>query len=102
VSPGAASEASVSRLFERDGELAAVTELLELAEVGSGRVLLVLGPAGIGKTGLLTATSGMARAAGCRVCEAALKSRPHGVCSCGRLFLYPSPKGGAFSTGRGG
>jgi DNA-binding CsgD family transcriptional regulator len=70
VSPGAVSEAPLSRLFERDRELVAVSELLELAEVGSGQVLLVLGPAGIGKTGLLAATSRMGRAAGCRVLEA--------------------------------
>lgn len=61
--------AAVSGLFERDRELAAVGELLEFARAGSGRVLLVLGPAGIGKTGLLAAVSGMARKGGFGLCE---------------------------------
>jgi predicted ATPase len=47
----------MSRLFERERELGVGGELLEVARAGSGRVLLVLGPAGIGKTGLLAATS---------------------------------------------
>lgn len=69
--PGEVSEAAGSRLFERARELGQVGGLLELARVGSGRVLLVLGPAGIGKTELLAATSGLARGAGFCVVEAA-------------------------------
>jgi DNA-binding CsgD family transcriptional regulator len=62
-------EAAVSGLFERDRELAAVGELLEFTRAGSGRVALVLGPAGIGKTGLLAAVSGMAREGGFGLCQ---------------------------------
>lgn len=60
----------MSRLFERERELEAVGELLELAQVGSGQVLLIVGPAGIGKTGLLGAASGMAARAGFYMCKA--------------------------------
>jgi AAA ATPase domain len=61
--------AGVSGLLERDRELAAVGELFGFARAGSGRVVLVLGPAGIGKTGLLAAVSGMARKGGFALCE---------------------------------
>jgi DNA-binding CsgD family transcriptional regulator len=39
--------------LERDAELARVGELLDAARGGDGRLLLILGPAGIGKTRLL-------------------------------------------------
>jgi hypothetical protein len=71
VVPGEVSEAAGSRLLERERELDELGRLLELARVGSGRVLLVSGPAGIGKTRVLAATSGLARGAGFCVCEAA-------------------------------
>ena len=42
-------------LLERDAALASVAEALEDAAAGSGRVVVVTGEAGIGKTALLAA-----------------------------------------------
>lgn len=42
-----------SGLLEREPELARISELLESTSEGSGRLLLVTGPAGIGKTSVL-------------------------------------------------
>lgn len=47
-------------LLERYAELAAVDRLLERASIGDGALLLVEGPAGIGKSSLLTAASRIA------------------------------------------
>src|SRR5215831_1925505 len=54
-------------LCERDGELARVEALLAEARAGRGGVLLVTGPAGIGKTVLLRAARERAGRAGMRV-----------------------------------
>ena len=54
-------------LFEREGELARVDALLAGARAGHGGVLLVTGPAGIGKTVLLGAARERASQAGMRV-----------------------------------
>jgi DNA-binding CsgD family transcriptional regulator len=54
-------------LFERDGELAAISELIGVTREGSGKALLVEGPAGIGKTVLLERGRAMAQSAGIRV-----------------------------------
>jgi DNA-binding CsgD family transcriptional regulator len=54
-------------LFEREGELARVDALLAAARAGGGGVLLVTGPAGIGKTALLGAARERASQAGMRV-----------------------------------
>lgn len=51
-------------LLERDGELAAIGELIRAARAGSGKALLVEGPAGIGKTVLLERGRSMAHSAG--------------------------------------
>jgi DNA-binding CsgD family transcriptional regulator len=60
-------------LLERDRELGAVGELIEAARAGSGRLLLIEGPAGIGKSQLLSATrrqaSGRLRVHAARVGE---------------------------------
>ncbi len=40
-------------LRERDGELAALDELAAAAAEGRGRLVVIEGPAGIGKSGLL-------------------------------------------------
>jgi DNA-binding CsgD family transcriptional regulator len=45
--------------LEREAELAQLQELAEAARAGEGRVVLVEGPAGIGKTRLLDAVRGM-------------------------------------------
>jgi AAA ATPase domain len=44
---------SAGELRERDGELAALDELAAAAADGRGRLVLIEGPAGIGKSGLL-------------------------------------------------
>jgi DNA-binding CsgD family transcriptional regulator len=54
-------------LLERDRELELIGVLLEGCVAGEGGVLLVEGPAGIGKTALLESASGRARDAGVRV-----------------------------------
>jgi DNA-binding CsgD family transcriptional regulator len=57
-------------LLEREVELGCVDALVDAVAGGAGRVLVVEGPAGIGKTRLLDATSRRARAAGLRVLAA--------------------------------
>ncbi|MDQ3722459.1 MAG: AAA family ATPase, partial [Actinomycetota bacterium] len=54
-------------LMERDTELAVIDELLACARAGTGGVLLIDGPAGIGKTSLLAAARERAAAGGMRV-----------------------------------
>src|SRR5262245_16723427 len=53
-------------LLERDAELARLSALLEQARAGSGSVVAVSGPAGIGKTELLTAVHRLAADQGFR------------------------------------
>src|SRR5690242_18259971 len=50
-------------LFDRDRELAKIVELIDRAQAGSGGLVVVEGPAGIGKTRLLEEAAGRARAA---------------------------------------
>lgn len=57
-------------LLERQAELAAVREVLDAAAATHGRVLVVEGPAGIGKTRLLDATRAAAADLGFRVLAA--------------------------------
>jgi DNA-binding CsgD family transcriptional regulator len=59
-----------AELVERTGELEAIVEGLELAERGLGRLLIVSGPAGIGKSALLQASGERAAARGFRVLAA--------------------------------
>lgn len=58
VAPGAVE---VSPLLERERELAAIERLLEHATAARGQLVAIEGPAGIGKTTLLAATSALAR-----------------------------------------
>src|SRR5215218_2956783 len=51
-------------LLDRDDELATLTRRLGLARAGAGRVIVVDGPAGIGKSSLLTAIARAAKADG--------------------------------------
>jgi predicted ATPase len=51
-------------LLERDRELAAIDDALGEAAAGRGRLLLVEGPAGIGKTTLVKAAVALARERG--------------------------------------
>jgi len=57
-------------LLERDAELAAVDALVGAAVAGRGGVLLIEGPAGIGKTGLLAAAQARAATTDVRVLSA--------------------------------
>jgi len=54
-------------LFERKDELGRIDALLALAQAGSGDMLLITGPAGIGKSVLLGVARERARLAGMRV-----------------------------------
>nr|MDQ5808316.1 AAA family ATPase [Actinomycetota bacterium] len=57
-------------LLERDAELAVLDDLVAGAGRGEGRLVLVEGPAGIGKSRLLAEARARARAAGLRVLAA--------------------------------
>ena len=63
--------AEVDVLLERDAELAAIDAALAAARSGSGRLVMVRGEAGIGKSGLLRAARERARARGMLVLSAA-------------------------------
>src|SRR5262245_54806788 len=54
-------------LLERTGELARIESVLDQARVGRGGLVVVEGPAGIGKTALLAAARAAAQTAGMRV-----------------------------------
>jgi DNA-binding CsgD family transcriptional regulator len=56
-----------AELFDRDRELSAVCALLDDATSGAGGLLLVEGEAGIGKTRIVRAAGGLARANGLQV-----------------------------------
>ena len=60
----------VVTLLERDAELAALDEVVAAAAAGQGRFVLIEGPAGIGKTGLLADLRERAAGAGLRVLSA--------------------------------
>jgi len=65
-----ATSSMSSALLERGYELARIDELLEGAIAGSGHLLLVTGPAGIGKTSLLEACARSAGERGIRALAA--------------------------------
>ena len=71
------------RLVESDGDLAQVQVAIELAVSGEGSLVFVQGPAGIGKTGLLTAFMQRAVSAGFDVfaarCSELERDLTHGV-----------------------
>jgi DNA-binding CsgD family transcriptional regulator len=60
----------VVRLLEREAELGEVAQAVAAASVGAGRLLVIEGPAGIGKTRLLAATRELAEQAGMEVLRA--------------------------------
>lgn len=62
--------APTESLLERNADLAAIRGLLREAGAGNGRVSVVEGPAGIGKTALLAAASAVARDEGFQVLHA--------------------------------
>src|SRR3954452_5762567 len=57
-------------LLEREAELAALEAMLDAAQSGDGRLVVVEGSAGIGKTRLLAEASALAAAAGFEVLSA--------------------------------
>jgi DNA-binding CsgD family transcriptional regulator len=59
-----------SLLLERNSELAELADDVAAARAGTGRLVLVEGPAGIGKTGLLAAAGSLAEEAGLVVARA--------------------------------
>ncbi|HEX5407167.1 MAG TPA: AAA family ATPase [Pseudonocardiaceae bacterium] len=54
-------------LLERDGEMAALRSAMTAAGAGEGGLMIIAGPPGMGKTGLLAAAVDHARATGLRV-----------------------------------
>jgi DNA-binding CsgD family transcriptional regulator len=62
--------APASDLLEREGELAQLGALLEASRAGAGRLVLLEGSAGIGKTRLLAAAGELGRKAGVNVLRA--------------------------------
>src|SRR5689334_23074285 len=70
-------------LLERDDELAALRAVLDRAAGGTGGVVAIEGPAGIGKSGLLRAVQDLAADAGLEVLAARggelEQEFPHGV-----------------------
>jgi AAA ATPase domain len=60
------TEQAFSVLLERDGELAAVDELIEAVPAG-GQLVAIEGPPGIGKTALMIETKRLGQAAGLQV-----------------------------------
>jgi MoxR-like ATPase len=67
---GAAGGRSVEALLERERELVEIWELIERAGSGSGSLIVVEGPAGIGKTSLVRAAQALARERGFSVLSA--------------------------------
>ena len=59
-----------SVLLERGAELARVEAVLERGCLGTGGLMVIEGPAGIGKTALLSAASAAAQARGMRLLRA--------------------------------
>lgn len=70
-------------LVERDGELEWIAARLDAASAGRGGLIYIEGPAGIGKTALVTAATGRAKRCGFRVLTARggelERGFPHGI-----------------------
>jgi ABC-type transport system involved in cytochrome c biogenesis ATPase subunit len=73
---------SIGLLLERDGELAQLSLKLKQAGAGQGSVVAIEGPAGMGKTGLLSALHSLAAEQGFR----ALKARGRDRARCASAF----------------
>jgi DNA-binding CsgD family transcriptional regulator len=67
---GSAPDASADRLLERDGEQLVISAAVAAAREGDGRVVVIDGPAGIGKSRLLAEAIALGRDAGMRVLAA--------------------------------
>jgi DNA-binding CsgD family transcriptional regulator len=100
--PGPAPEASVPPLLERDSELLVLSAAVTAAREGAGRVVVVDGPAGIGKSRLLAEAIARGRDAGMRVLAARgielEREIPFGVA--GDLFASSLAEAGVGERGR--
>jgi DNA-binding CsgD family transcriptional regulator len=95
--PGPAPEGSARELLERDRELMMLSAAVTAARDGAGRVVVIDGPAGIGKSRLLKEVTARGRDAGMRVLAARgielEREIPFGVA--GELFAPPLAEAGA-------
>ena len=87
-------ETAVERLIEREAELERLDALLDAACAGSGGVVLIEAPAGLGKTALLETAAAGARGRGMTVLQAICgeleREFPFGAC----LQLFADPGAG--------
>ena len=79
-------------VLERDAELARIEAAVARAQEGHGSLLVVEGPAGIGKSALIGAARALSDAAGARtlrVTTCRITSPPHGSDSIGPSEMRP-------------
>jgi DNA-binding NarL/FixJ family response regulator len=79
------------RLLERDREVAAIDSLIADVRDGHGNLVAVIGPAGIGKTGLLLAVRHRATNAGVQVLWASGAEFERGLAFAGAAQLFQGP-----------
>jgi DNA-binding CsgD family transcriptional regulator len=79
------------RLLERDGELATVDSLIARVPHGDASCVVVIGPAGIGKTRFLAAVEQRARSAGLDVLRATGAEFERGFAFGGAVQLFEAP-----------
>ena len=88
--PGGVSFRNMGALLDRDAELAELGRRLAEARAGSGRVIVVEGPAGIGKSTLLAAAGRAARTGGATVLQARCSPlEQHAAWSMARQLFEP-------------
>jgi AAA ATPase-like protein len=88
----------MDRLLEREEERGAIDALVDDARRGAGRMLLVEGPAGIGKTSLLTYGRDRAGEVGLTVLDARMSPAARDRDRPGSGRRYGPPDAGAFSA----
>ena len=71
---------STPALLERESELEALTAAVARAAEGTGRVVLIEGPAGVGKSRLLASARSSAREAGMQALDRELQLELHQTC----------------------
>jgi tetratricopeptide (TPR) repeat protein len=94
--------AAEPRLLERDGELAALDSLIGRVPGGRASFVVVIGPAGIGKTGFLAAVEQRARHAGLGVFRAAGAEFERRLAFGGAAQLFEAPLRAATDRQRSG
>lgn len=80
-----------SRLLEREGELAALDHLIAMVPHGGASFVVVIGPAGIGKTQFLAAVERRARNGGLNVLRATGAEFERGFAFGGAVQLFEAP-----------